>query len=64
MAKNDKDGQLSIYIDNKRIIVYWENLLRYKIIKKYSYSDTNLQKALNIIKGGIKNYVDFKEKIL
>lgn len=64
MAKNNKDGQLSIYIDNKRIFVYWENLLRYKIIKKYSYSDANLQKALNIIKGGIKNYVDIKEKIL
>lgn len=63
MAKNNKDGQLSIYIDNKRIFVYWENLLRYKIIKKFSYSDANLQKALNIIKGGIKN-VDFKEKIL
>lgn len=63
MAKNDKDGQLSIYIDNKRIFVYWENLLRYKIIKKYSYSDANLQKALKIIKGGIKNDY-FKEKIL
>ena len=63
MAKNDKTGQLSIYIDNKRIYVYWENLLRYKIIKKFSYSDANLKKALNIIKGGIKN-VDFKEKIL
>lgn len=63
MAKNNKDGQLSIYIDNKRIFVYWENLLRYKIIKKYSYSDANLQKALKIIKGGIKNDY-FKEKIL
>lgn len=63
MAKNNKLGQLSIYIDNKRIIVYWENLLRYKIIKTLSYSEANLQKALNIIKGGIKN-VDFKEKIL
>lgn len=63
MAKNNKDGQLSIYIDNKRIFVYWENLLRYKIIKIYSYSDANLQKALKIIKGGIKNDY-FKEKIL
>jgi len=63
MAKNNKQGQLSIYIDNKRIFVYWENLLRYKIIKKYSYSDANLQKALKIIKGGIKNDY-FKEKIL
>ena len=63
MAKNNKDGQLSIYIDNKRIFVYWENLLRYKIIKKYSFSDANLQKALKIIKGGIKNDY-FKEKIL
>lgn len=63
MEKNDKSGQLSIYIDNKRIFVYWENLLRYKIIKVFSYSDENLQKALNIIKGGIKNdYI--KEKIL
>lgn len=63
MAKNNKDGQLSIYIDNKRIFVYWENLLRYKIIKQYSFSDANLQKALKIIKGGIKNDY-FKEKIL
>ncbi len=63
MAKNNKQGQLSIYIDNKRIFVYWENLLRYKIIKKFSYSDANLQKALKIIKGGIKNDY-FKEKIL
>lgn len=63
MAKNNKQGQLSIYIDNKRIFVYWENLLRYKIIKKFSYSEANLQKALKIIKGGIKNDY-FKEKIL
>lgn len=63
MAKNNKQGQLSIYIDNKRIFVYWENLLRYKIIKTFSYSDANLQKALKIIKGGIKNDY-FKEKIL
>lgn len=63
MAKNNKQGQLSIYIDNKRIFVYWENLLRYKIIKKFSFSDANLQKALKIIKGGIKNDY-FKEKIL
>lgn len=63
MEKNNKGGQLSIYIDNKRIFVYWEDKLRYKIIKVFSYSDANLQKALNIIKGGIKN-VDFKEKIL
>ena len=63
MVKNNKQGQLSIYIDNKRIFVYWENMLRYKIIKTFSYSDENLQKALKIIKGGIKNDY-FKEKIL
>lgn len=62
MARNDTHGQISIYIDATRIIVYRENLLRYKILK--TFKREKLIEAFYYFKKEEKKHNDYKKKRL
>ena len=46
---------LSMYINNKKIVIYAETSAKYKILKYYKRTDENLKKALKHLKGLEKN---------
>lgn len=62
MAKNDASGQISLYVDTKRIIIYWENLLHYKILK--TFRRENIIEAFIYFKNEEKKNNDYKKKRL